>query len=115
MSAAEGAAPLEVDVQAVANMLKSGDSFLLLDCREPDEYNLVHIEAARLTPMSQLAGRVNELAEYRDKSIVVHCHHGGRSLKVAKWLREQGFPLAQSMTGGIDAWSLHIDPSKPRY
>jgi rhodanese-related sulfurtransferase len=46
---------------------------------------------------------------------VVHCHHGGRSLRVAHWLREQGFANAQSMAGGIDRWSQEIDPSVPRY
>ncbi len=115
MSAADDAPPLEVDVQTVAKKLADGEKFLLLDCREPDEYNLVHIDAAELFPMSQLAGRVGELAEHRAEPIIVHCHHGGRSLRVVKWLREQGFSRAQSMAGGIDAWSLEIDPTKPRY
>jgi rhodanese-related sulfurtransferase len=65
--------------------------------------------------MSELATRVEELAAHKDKPIIVHCHHGGRSLRVAKWLREQGFIQAQSMAGGIDAWSLQIDPDVPRY
>jgi rhodanese-related sulfurtransferase len=45
----------------------------------------------------------------------VHCHHGGRSLRVVRWLREQGFSRAQSMAGGIDQWAVDIDPSLPRY
>jgi rhodanese-related sulfurtransferase len=55
------------------------------------------------------------LAAHRDRRIVVHCHHGGRSLRVANWLRGQGFEQAQSMAGGIDAWSTEIDPAVPRY
>ena len=108
--------PIEVDCQAVAARLKAeGDELLLVDCREADEHAVARIKGARLLPMSELAARVEELAEHRDKPIVIHCHHGGRSLRVARWLREQGFAHAQSMAGGIDQWSLAIDPSVPRY
>jgi rhodanese-related sulfurtransferase len=113
--AAETSLPWEIDVHAVATRLRASDDMLLIDCREPDEYNVVHIEGAELMPMSQLAGRAHELDPQRGRPIVVHCHHGGRSLRVVKWLRDHGFPTAQSMAGGIDAWSLEIDPSKPRY
>ncbi len=65
--------------------------------------------------MSELPARVGELAETLSKPLVVHCHHGGRSLRVANWLRTQGFPQAQSLAGGIDQWSLEIDPTVPRY
>ena len=63
--------------------------------------------------MSELAARVAELGELSRRQIVVHCHHGGRSLKVAQWLRSQGFAKAQSMAGGIDDWALEIDRSLP--
>jgi rhodanese-related sulfurtransferase len=115
MAASEVPVPLETDVQQVAAQLKSQAGVVLLDCREADEFKLVHIEGAELWPMSQIAGRVEELAQYRNRPVVVHCHHGGRSLKVVAWLREQGFSQAQSMAGGIDAWSREIDPSLPRY
>ncbi|HQU46751.1 MAG TPA: rhodanese-like domain-containing protein, partial [Pirellulales bacterium] len=59
--------------------------------------------------------RVSELEPHRGRAIVVHCHHGGRSLRVAQWLRQQGFAAAQSMSGGIDAWAAEIDPDVPRY
>ena len=65
--------------------------------------------------MNELVARVSELAKYRDHRLVVHCHLGVRSLQVAHWLRQSGFAQAQSMAGGIDAWSLEIDPSIPRY
>ena len=57
------------------------------------------------------------LAELGDKAgrIIVHCHHGGRSLRVTNYLRQQGFSQAQNMSGGIDAWSLEVDPAVPRY
>jgi rhodanese-related sulfurtransferase len=107
--------PIEIDCVSTKALLHAGGDFLLLDCREPDEYATVRIEGARLLPMSELAARVEELAASKDHAIVVHCHHGGRSLRVAQWLRNQGFAKAQSMAGGIDLWAQEIDPSLPRY
>lgn len=107
--------PLEIDCQSVAARLLTNDGLLLLDCREADEHALVSISGARLVPMSEIASRLAELESYRQNPIAVHCHHGGRSLKVAVWLRSQGFSQAQSMAGGIDQWAQQIDPTLPRY
>lgn len=107
--------PLEISCQAVKAQLDAGDDFVLLDCREADEYAVAKIASARFLPMSEIEHRIGELAGDRDRQIVVHCHHGGRSLRVAKWLRQQGFDAAQSMAGGIDAWSIEIDAGVPRY
>jgi rhodanese-related sulfurtransferase len=107
--------PLEIDCQSVKSQLDAGGDFLLIDCREPDEYATVKIGGASLLPMSEIANRLDELAPHRDHQIAVHCHHGGRSLRVARWLREQGFPQVQSMAGGIDQWAIEIDPTLPRY
>jgi rhodanese-related sulfurtransferase len=65
--------------------------------------------------MSEMAERVGELEEHRESEIIIHCHHGGRSLRVANWLRQQGFFTAQSMAGGIDVWSVEIEPGMLRY
>ncbi len=107
--------PLETDCQTVHQLRTAGAEFLLLDCREADEFAIAHIDGAMLLPMSDLEARRVELDKHADSHIVVHCHHGMRSLRVAKWLREQGFAKTQSMAGGIDAWSEEIDPSVPRY
>lgn len=107
--------PLEISCQAVKAKLDAGDGFLLLDCRENDEYAVARIAGARLLPMSEIQARRDELTGERERPIVVHCHHGGRSLQVARWLRQQGFPQVQSMAGGIDRWSLEIDSAVPRY
>jgi len=107
--------PIEIDVHAVAALRADGERFLLLDCREPEEYATARITGAVLMPMAEIPERVDLLAAHRDGRIVVHCHHGVRSLHVTRWLRARGFAAAQSMAGGIDAWSLEIDPTTPRY
>jgi rhodanese-related sulfurtransferase len=106
---------MEVDCRAVRSALDAGDDLVLIDCREQEEFETARIEGVTLLPMSQLAAQVEQLELHRERTIVVHCHHGGRSLRVAEWLRSQGFPRAQSMAGGIDQWSLEIDSSVPRY
>lgn len=107
--------PLEVTVQDVHRMLEDREDFLLVDCREPHEYEFVHLKSATLIPMSQIQGRVEELEPHRDRRIVVHCHHGGRSMQVTQWLRQIGYDKTQNMAGGIHAWSQEIDAGLPTY
>lgn len=109
------ALPLEVSCQAVKASLDAQEPLVLVDCREQSEYEIASIPEAILLPMSQLTSRVDELEKHRQDRIVVHCHHGGRSLRVAGWLREQGFSQAQSMAGGIDDWAVSIAPGMARY
>ena len=107
--------PIETDVVTVAAKLEAGDDFLLLDVREEDEYATARIDGSVLIPMSQLRERVTELEPHRERLIVVHCHHGGRSMQVTQALRDAGFTKTQNMAGGIDQWSQQIDTSVPRY
>ncbi len=107
--------PLHIDVRSVLDLLDSPDEFLLLDCREPNEYEHVRIEGAKLLPLSEASARLAELGPYRNQHIIVYCHRGTRSLQLTQWLREQGFAKVQNMMGGIDAWALLIDTSLPRY
>lgn len=115
MSDISNSVPLEITCQAVQQKLAAGEPFFFLDCREPEEYATAKIAGAMLLPMSQLADRAAELEPRKNELVVVHCHHGGRSLRVAMWLRKQGFAQACSMAGGIDVWSQQIDPAIPRY
>jgi rhodanese-related sulfurtransferase len=96
-------------------MLDRGERFVLLDCREPAEVATARIAGSTHIPMRDIPGRIGELEANRQGRIVVHCHHGGRSLRVTQFLRQQGFASVQNMTGGIDTWSQQIDPSVPRY
>jgi rhodanese-related sulfurtransferase len=111
---------MEIDVNTTKRWLdngctESGRAIAFLDCREPSEYDTAHIEGADLVPMSQWPPTVDQLNAWKDKQVVVHCHHGGRSLRVAQWFRQNGFEDALSMAGGIDQWSAEIDATVPRY
>ncbi|UUO05772.1 rhodanese-like domain-containing protein [Blastopirellula sp. J2-11] len=108
-------APIEITVSEVKQLLDSGDKFLLLDCRQPDEHQFAHITGAVLIPMNELPQRISEIEPFRDAPIVVHCHLGGRSLRVTQWMRQNGFTQTQNMTGGITQWSAEIDPNVPTY
>ena len=107
--------PVEIDVTSVKQMRDRGEEFLLLDVRNTDEYATAKIQGATLIPMGELQSRLDELEPHKQSRIVVHCHHGGRSLRVTHFLKQQGFAQVQNMSGGIDAWSQQIDSSVPRY
>ena len=68
-----------------------------------------------LIPLGQLEDRIGELADWKPRQIVVHCHHGVRSLRACEMLQAHGFERVESMAGGIEAWSLTVDPEIPRY
>lgn len=110
------ALPPEISPHAVKQKLDSGEKLFLIDVREPQEFALARIEGSELVPMRQVPGELQTLEGRADEgALIVFCHHGVRSLNVVHWLREQGLEACQSMTGGIDAWSLMVDSSVPRY
>lgn len=106
----------EISVQTLAELMKEMNEGApkLLDVREPWEFAVAHIEGSTLMPMGDVPSRAHQQLDPEDR-IVVLCHAGVRSMNVTVWLREQGFEKAQSVRGGIDAWSREIDPSVPRY
>jgi len=105
----------EVQAAAVKAALERGEDLLLLDVRQPEEFSLARIEGAVLVPLGELEKRLGELAGWRERRVVVTCHHGMRSLRGAEILRQSGFARIESLAGGIEAWSLTVDPSVPRY
>ena len=108
--------PLEITPREVKQRLDAGEKLVLIDVREPFEFQQTRIAGAELIPMRSVPAELSRLEARSDEgALIVFCHHGVRSLNVVHWLREQGVGECQSMTGGIDRWSLEIDPSVPRY
>lgn len=86
---------------------------LLLDVREPWEYQTCHIEASVLMPMASVPARQEELDP--ERPVVCICHHGARSMQVAAFLERCGFGQVINLTGGIHGWALQVDPGMPTY
>jgi adenylyltransferase/sulfurtransferase len=107
------AAGMEIDPLTLKEWRDSGKKFVLVDVREPQEWEIAHIEGAKLIPLGQLAGRVNEL-DTADE-IVLQCHHGSRSARAQAVLAKFGFKKTYNLAGGIDAWAAEVDPQMPRY
>ncbi len=108
--------PMEVQPSEVKRRLDAGEKLHLIDVREPHEFAQARIEGAELIPMRTVPAALQSLDARADEApLIAYCHHGVRSLNVVNWLREQGIEACQSMTGGIDAWSLMVDPAVPRY
>jgi adenylyltransferase/sulfurtransferase len=94
-------------------MQQKGPELVLIDVREPHEWEIAHIEGARLIPLGQLPERLGELDGHAE--IVTHCHHGVRSMKALQLLKGAGFSRVRSLAGGIDAWADRIEVGMPRY
>jgi rhodanese-related sulfurtransferase len=105
---------LEISPEAFARQRLQPGSPLLLDVRESWEYDTASLPNSLLMPMGDVPSRAHAELD-PDAPIVVMCHHGARSLNVTLWLRDQGFNNAQSLAGGIDAWSRTVDHEVPRY
>ena len=86
---------------------------MLIDVREPHECEIARIPGARLIPLDTLPARLHELDSSRE--IVLHCHHGQRSMRALEFLQQSGFRKLKNLRGGIDAWSREVDPTVPRY
>jgi adenylyltransferase/sulfurtransferase len=114
-AAGEHPAVPERTAAEVAERLQRGEPLLLLDVREPAEADKARIEGARLVPLGELEARLGELEAWRERPVIVHCHHGGRSARAAARLVREGFRDVSNLSGGIEAWSLTVDPSVPRY
>lgn len=106
--------PLELSVEETKRLLDDTPAdVMLIDVREPDEVARCRIAGAQPIPMRQIPEQVGTLP--KDKHLLIHCHHGGRSMRVTQFLRANGFDAVTNVAGGIDAWSQQIDPTVPRY
>ena len=103
----------EIEVGEVKAKFDRGDRFLLIDVREPHEYQIARIPNARLIPLGELPKRIHELSSADE--IVAHCKSGMRSAKAVDFLKQAGFRRVRNMRGGILAWSDKVDPTVPKY
>ncbi|MEQ1637577.1 MAG: rhodanese-like domain-containing protein [Methylococcales bacterium] len=103
----------QLTVTALQAMLAQSEPLVLLDVREPREFDYAQITGSILIPLQQLPQRLNELDS--TKAIAVICHHGMRSQQAAEYLVHTGFNQVLNVKGGIDAWSLDCDAGVPRY
>lgn len=105
--------PSEITVQTLAAWRADATPHLVLDVREPPELAVCTLPGALAIPMSEIQARLSEIPD--TQPIVVMCHHGARSARVAAFLRQTGRANVLNLTGGIDAWAVQIDPAVPRY
>ncbi len=87
----------------------------LIDCREEEELAICRIPGNEWVPLGEFPERIDHLTADPQRGVVVYCHHGMRSLRAALFLRARGFQNVFSMRGGIDLWSLSVDPEVPTY
>lgn len=106
--------PEEIGPADCAVALATGGT-VLIDCREPDEHAICRIDGATLLPLGMWTAAYPAAFPPADQPVIVYCHHGMRSLRAVRFLRQHGHALARSLAGGIDAWTKEIDPSVPRY
>lgn len=104
----------EITVHELKRMKDQGEEFLLLDVREPFEYEISNIDGM-LIPLDQLADRINELAGHEDKEVVIMCRSGGRSARACEILSRNGFRQVKNLKGGVNDWARQIDPTLPVY
>lgn len=104
---------LQITPEQLKTLLDEQQPTLLLDVREPWEYEICHLEPSLNISMSRIPSHLHEINP--EQEIVVFCHHGMRSMQVASYLESNGFDKICNLVGGIDAWAVTVDPSLPRY
>jgi rhodanese-related sulfurtransferase len=108
--------PLEISTHDVKQRLDAGEKLYLIDVRETFERSQSSIHGSELVPLRSIPAALSQLqSRAAEAPVIVFCHHGVRSLNAVQWLRQNGIENCQSMSGGIDQWSVEIDPSVPRY
>jgi molybdopterin/thiamine biosynthesis adenylyltransferase/rhodanese-related sulfurtransferase/molybdopterin converting factor small subunit len=109
----EGLGPDDISVEQLKKMRDAKEDFVLVDVRNPDEFEICTIEGSVKLPLPELPQRYQELP--KDKLIVLHCRTGPRSMRALQFLRQQGYPRLKNVAGGINAWAGRIDPNVPQY
>lgn len=102
-----------IDAQSLHAEIEQGKEIFLLDVREQNEWNACHINGSVHIPLGQIQQRMDEIP--KDAEIVAYCHHGRRSEMALRLLEQNGYENTCNLQGGIDAWSVWVDPTLPRY
>ncbi len=105
--------PSQITPRELRQRLDRGDDVVILDVREAEELAVARLDGVVWIPMGEIPGRLHELDP--DREIVVMCHHGIRSAQVVNFLAHRDFPRVSNLAGGIDQWSVAVDPRVPRY
>jgi rhodanese-related sulfurtransferase len=105
----------EVSVSELKQLLTGAKPPRLVDVREPDEWEACRIPGAELIPLSQWPQSALAKLADKDEPLLIQCHHGSRSARATAYLLDQGYKNVKNVAGGIDAWSIEIDPNVPRY
>jgi adenylyltransferase/sulfurtransferase len=105
----------QISVGELDRMLKAGEPVYLVDVRQQWEHDRAQLADQVLVPLDELPSRLDEIEPPDGALVVAYCHHGVRSLSAAAILEHAGHPRVASLAGGIDRWSLEIDPKIPRY
>ena len=106
---------LQITPTELAEKLRSSAPPCLLDVRQPEENALAALPDSTLIPLGEIEDRWEEIEGWKDREVVVYCHHGIRSLHAIQQLRRLGFTQLRNLAGGIDRWSLEVSPETPRY
>jgi rhodanese-related sulfurtransferase len=108
--------PFEISVADASKLRQAAPAGLrVLDVRDPDEFEICRLAGAELMPLVTVPNEAITKLSNPEARILVYCHHGMRSLRAVEMLRHLGFANSQSMSGGIEQWSIEIDPAVPRY
>ncbi|MFZ1939768.1 MAG: molybdopterin-synthase adenylyltransferase MoeB [Terracidiphilus sp.] len=102
----------QITVSELKQRIDAGEDLFILDVREPFEYQIANI-GGKLIPQGEVPQRLAEID--RDREIIVQCKSGGRSQRIAEFLKQAGYPKVVNLSGGITAWSNEIDPTVPKY
>lgn len=102
----------DITVTELKERMDKGEDLILIDVREPHEYELSNLNG-RLIPLGTVPAMLDELSDLKNEEVIIHCKAGGRSGQAAAFLRQQGFTNVRNLLGGILEWKNKIDPSLP--
>ncbi len=102
---------MDISVQELKKRLDAGESLIMIDVREPHEWEMDHLEGISKISLGVLPGELADMAEKKDQEIIMICRSGGRSGKATAFLKSKGFTQARNLAGGMLAWKANIDPT----